>query len=365
MPLGVMTMNKKAYSIVIIVCFSILIFTFPLLAQDNAAVPDIAGLTLPEAAAALNKVGLAVGAETVERWTAESGREQNTINAQSIAPGTSAAPGTAVDITVLRTPNALLIYDDNDLTLVNQTGNALNLNNIRFEALDGSGTSFAASRWGDSLRVNQCVQVWSVGRNGPKGLDECSTIQNWLVTTNGGEHFWTGAGGTTQFAVIQNDVQRAVCMVGNPGRCEMFLTVGNVVASETTDYVYFAYLPDRLAIINTSTDKWMPIGSLVVRNNAVQPFGALVNVGDAELFGNPQIVGRIGRLAPGQCLLFTNSSSEAQTPPQPCDVIAKLDIGPSVIFWAANFPVESVTDEGERTCPAAVSDRLTLCIMPR
>ena len=357
-------MNKKAYSTSIIICLFVLMFALPLLAQDNATVPDVTGMNLPEAAAALNKIGLAA-AENVEPWTADSGREPNTVSAQSIAPGTSAAPGTAVDLTVLRTPNAILIYDDNDLTLVNQTGSALNLRNIRFETLNGSGASFAASRWSDSLRPDQCVQIWSVGRNGPKGLDECSNIQNWLVTTDGGEHFWTGAGGTTQFALIQNDVQRAVCTVGNPGRCEMYLPVGNVAAGETTDYVYFAYLSDRLAIINTAPDKWMPIGNLVVRNNAVQPLGAMVNVGDAELFGNPQIVGRIGRLAPGQCLLFTNSSNEAQTPPQPCDVIAKLDVGPSVIFWAADFPVESTTQEGERICPAAVPDRLTLCIMPR
>ncbi len=358
-------MNKKACSIIITIFIALLIFALPLFAQDNVAVPDITGLSLPEASAALNKVGLAVGTETIERWTAESGLEQNTITAQSIAPGTSTAPGTDVEITILRTPNALLIYDDNDLTLVNQTGNALNLRNIRFVALDGSEASFAANRWGDSLRPDQCAQVWSVGRNGSKGLDECSVIQNWLVTNDNGEHFWTGAGGTTQFAVMQNDIQRAVCTVGNPGRCEMFLGVGNLLASETADYVYFAYLVDRLAIINTSTDKWMPIGNLVVRNNAVQPFGAVVNVGDAGLFGNPETVGRIGRLAPGQCLLFTNSSDEAQTPPQPCDVIAKLDVGPSVIFWSADFPIESITEEGERSCPAAVPDRLTLCIMPR
>lgn len=358
-------MDKKTYFVILALCFSILIFAFPLFAQDSVAVPDVTGMSLPAAAAALNKVGLAVGTETVEIWTAESGREPNTVADQSIAPGMNAIPGTAVEITTLRAPNALLIYDDNDLTLVNQTGNALNLRNVRFEALDGAGASFAANRWGDSLHAGQCVQMWTVGRNGPKALDECSTIQNWLVTNDNHEHFWTGAGGTTQFAVIQNDIQRAVCKVGNPGRCEMFLAGGNIVAGETTDYVYFAYLVDRLAIINTATDKWMPIGNLVVRNNAVQPFGAVVNLGDADLFGNPQIVGRIGRLAPGQCLLFTNSSDVAQMPPQPCDVIAKLDIGPNVIFWAADFPVESTSQEGERTCPAAVPDRLTLCIMPR
>lgn len=358
-------MNKKLYSITIVVSLLVLISVLPLAAQDSVTVPNVIGLSVPEAAAALNKAGLALGAETAEQWRVESARAQNTISAQSAEPGTSLAPGTAVDVTILRAPNVFLIYDDNDLTLVNQTGADLNLRNIRFETLNGSSASFAANRWSNSLRAGQCTQIWSVGRNGPKGLDECSLIQNWLVTNNNGEHFWTGAGGTTQFAVIQNDIQRGVCTVGNPGRCEMFLQVGNILPSETTEYVYFAYLADRLAIINTSTDKWMPIGNLVVRNNAVQPFGAVVNVGSAELFGNPPTVGRIGRLAPGQCLLFTNSSPEAQTPPQPCDVIAKLDVGPSVIFWAADFPIESATNDGARSCPAAVPGRLTLCIMPR
>lgn len=357
-------MNKKACFLIITFFLSSLLYALPLHAQSSVIVPDITGLSLPEAAAALNKVGLAVGRETPERWTAESGREPNTIIAQSIAPETSASPGTAVEITVLRTPNALLIYDDNDLTLVNQSGVTLDLRTITLSAVDGSSATFSASRWANSLRADQCMQIWSVGRNGPKGLDECGTIQNWLVTTQGSEHFWTGAGGRTRFTIIQNGIERGVCPVANPGRCEIYLATGSA-AVEVVDYVYFAYMTDRLAIINTSTDKWMPLRNLIVRNNYVRPFGAVINVSDPSLFGNPQTVANIQRLAPGQCLLFTNSSSEAQTPPQPCDVIAKLDVGPSVIFWAADFPVESTTDDGERTCPAAAPDRLTLCIMPR
>jgi hypothetical protein len=360
----VINVKKKASNLIITIFILALIFVLPLTAQDNVTVPDITGLSIPEAAAALNKVGLALGAETAEQWTAESGREQNTISAQSAASGTGVAPGTTVDVTILRTPNALLIYDDNDLTLVNRSGNALDLGGITFNTLDGAGATFAANRWAGSLRADQCMQIWSVGRNGPKGLDECSAIQNWLVTTRGGEHFWTGTGGTTRFAVIQNGIERGICPVVNPGRCEIYLATGSA-ASDLTEFVYFAYMTDRLAIINTSEDKWMPLQNLIVRNNYVQPFGAVVNVSDPTLFGNPQTVANTRRLAPGQCLLFTNSSAEAQTPPQPCDVIAKLDIGPSVIFWGAAFPVESTTNSAERSCPAAMPDRLTLCIMPR
>lgn len=344
-------------------CIAALLVSGTATAQDMVTVPDLTGLNVPQAAAALNKIGLALGAQTSERWTAESGLEQNRISAQSLAPGSAAAPGTAVDVTVLRTPNTLLIYDDNDLTLVNQTGAELNLENLSFAAVDGNNAAFRASRWSRALRTNQCMQVWAVGRNGPKGLDECPVIQNWLVTTNGSEHFWTGSGGTTQFSVIQNGVEVATCPVANPGRCAFYLAGG--VSDGVTEYVYFAYTSDRLAIINTSKDRWMPIARLVVRNNFVQPSGAPVNVGDPALFGNPEIVANIRRLAPGQCLLFTNSTPEAQTPPQPCDVVARLDIGTNLIFWGAEFPVESITDDAERSCPAATADRLTLCILPR
>ncbi len=338
--------------------------SFTLLAQESVIVPDLTGLSVPEATAALNRVGLALGAQTGELWSAESGLEQNRIQAQTVAPGTSVAAGSAVDVTVLRTPNVVLIYDDNDLTLVNQSGTQLPLQGLTFIAQDGNGASFNAARWSGAVRADQCTQIWSIGRNGPKGIDECRLIQNWLVTTNGSEHFWTGAGGTTQFTVIQNGIEMASCAVANPGRCEFYVSVGGA-GDGVTEYVYFAYTPEVLAIINTSQDRWMPIESLVIRNNYVTPLGAPVPVGDPSLFGNPQTVANIRRLAPNQCLLFTNSTPDAQNPPQPCDVVARLDVGTNLIFWGADFPVESITDDQERSCPAATPGKLTLCILPR
>jgi hypothetical protein len=348
--------------IVAIICICFLLTVVNTAAQDNAVVPDLTGLSVPEAAAALNRVGLALGVQTGELWTAESGLEQNRIRAQSAEPGTSLTPGSPVDVTVLRTPNVILIYDDNDLTLVNQTGGELNLGNIMF--ITGNGASFSATRWSGSLRSNQCTQIWSIGRNGPKGMDECSLIQNWLVTTNTAEHFWTGAGGAAQFTALVNGAEAATCPVANPGRCEFFVSTGEV-GDGVTEYVYFAYTPDRLAIINPSENHWMPIGELIVRNNAPTQQGAPVSVGDPSLFGNPQTVANIRSLAPGQCLFFTNGSPDAQTPPQPCDVIAQLDLVPNVIFWSAAFPVESITDDKERSCPAATPGKLTLCVIPR
>lgn len=333
-------------------------------AQENVTVPDLTGLSVPAAAAALNNAGLALGAENNEGWTAESGLEQNRIQSQSVAAGTSVAPGTAVDITVLRSPNVILLYDDNDLTVVNNTGGELNLTGLVFNALDGSPASLAGTRWSDRLRANQCVQVWSIGRNGPKGLDECPLIQNWLVTTNAGEHFWTGGGGTTRFNVTQNGVERAQCAIANPGRCEFYLSA--VSAADSTSYVYFAYTNDRLAIINRSTDQWMALSGFTVFNNFAATAGAPVPVGDPSLYGQRNInpVARVGQLAPGQCVLFTSGVLEAPEPPQGCAVIANLAVDPTLIFWGAAFDMDS-SDGQRRSCPAAVVDKLTICVMPR
>ena len=333
-------------------------------AQGTVTVPDLTGLNVPQAAAALNRAGLKMGTEENVAWTAESGQERNRVGGQSVAPGTSVEQGAVIDITVLRAPNAALIYDDNDLTLVNLGGGNININNLSFNAVDGSGASFAASRWANNLRGNQCLQIWSVGRNGPKGLDECPLIQRWIVTTNTNEHFWTGSGGTTAFNVMQGGVERAVCPIANPGRCEFFLP-GGARTGAVTPYVYFAYTPDRLAIINNSEDRWMAIGNLVVRNEFAQPRGAAVNVGQPATFGSPDTLGEINRLAPGQCLLFTNSSPTAEQAPEECDIVARLDIAPSLIFWGANFPVESISDDTARSCPAATEGHLTLCVLPR
>jgi hypothetical protein len=333
-------------------------------AQEMVTMPDVTGMSVPVAAAELNRAGFRIGQEIGEPWTADSGQEQNTIGGQSIAAGTQVESGSAVDLTVLRSPNMLLIYDDNDLTLVNQTGTQIDLTGINFRALDGNQAGFSASRWGGNLRESRCAQIWSVNRNGSKGLDECEFIEHWITTTNGGEHFWTGAGGATQFVVTHNGIERALCPIGGLQRCEFYMPAGGNSA-DVTQHVYFAYTQDRLAVINNTDDKWMPLDGLVVLNNFVPPLGATVNITNPSLFGdNINPVANIKQLAPGQCIFFTTSVDNAE-PPQPCDIVAQLQIGASVIFWGADFPVESATDDQPHVCPVAEADRLTLCIMPR
>ena len=351
---------------IIVTSAIMLFFTQAALGQNSAIVPDVTGMTVPVAAAALNRAGIAVGREVGEPWTAATGLPQNSIASQSVAPGTVMEAGTAINLTVLRSPNTMLLYDDNDLTLVNRTGADIDLTGIIFQALGGNQATFAASRWGASLREGRCAQIWSVNRNGPKGLDECQFIEHWLATTNSAEHFWTGAGGTTQFSLIQNGLERAECPVANPGRCEFYLSGGGTGTEDVTGYVYIVYTQDRLAIINNTDDRWMPLADFEMLNNYVEPRGAAINPSDPSLYGaNLNPAANLQRLAPGQCIFFTNSSPDAQTPPQPCDIVAQLNVGPSVIFWGADFPVESGTDDLDHSCPAATPAGMTLCVMPR
>jgi hypothetical protein len=109
----------------------------------------------------------------------------------------------------------------------------------------------------------------------------------------------------------------------------------------------------------------MPTGALQLYNynpNIAVP-GASLRYGDPAVYGNPDLVGEVSRLAPGQCLVMsTDTSAQA---PEECSVIARLDTAASVAFWLADFEIEGANSSQRYTCPAAVEGRLTVCIMPQ
>lgn len=328
---------------------------------ETVVVPDLTGLTEPVATAVLNRSGLALGRVGVELWNASSPAAINTIGSQSVAAGTEVEAGTAVDVTILRQPNALVIFDDNDLTLVNNTGVDISLEGIRFTSLDGNTpATFLASEWGDTLRANQCMQMWSVQRRTPKGVPECNLIQRNRSILDRSMHFWTGSNGATQFSVSQNADQRAVCNIA-AGRCEFYLEGGDNVGN--VRFVYFAYTTDALIVMNRSEDLWLRMGRLTVTNKHASPQGIPFELGQASNYGNPEIVGRFNRLAPQQCILFTTAPNAEL--PEECDVIFTATVSPDTNFWGAAFDVDSMTDELPHSCPAATPNRLTICIMPR
>ncbi len=355
-------MIKKLRTLVLI--FVVLGISLPPVASaqgENVTVPDLTGLSVPTAAALLNHNGLNIGTEKVVPWTEASGLPQNKISGQSVAAGQQAAKTTAIDVTVPRITNILLLYDYNMLTLVNKTGLNLGLTDLTLN-------SFAASTWKlDKLADGQCAQIWAVSRQGPAKVPECANIQVWYSTNNQAMHFWRSAQGSTQFTFTKGGVQAGVCGSAAPDaqamRCDIYLAES--AQDDLTDYLYFAYTADQLIIRNNSKDEWTPLSDVKLINNLPDVKGQTFAPGEANNYRIRAAVGRADKLAPNQCLWFTNANSALTAPPQPCDVIAQLNIDPSRIFWASDFGVDGVLDDKPHICPKATPGKLTICVMPR
>ena len=356
------------------VSFLILLSASLVTAQDAiVTVPDVTGMNVPQAAAELNRSGLNVGTQTPADNAGNA--TPNTVVTQATAPGTSVTRGTAIDLSVVLPPNARLIYDDNDITLVNITPQEMTIPNLIFSSVDGTPANYPATTfWPGAARGGYCFQLWSISRNEPKSLDECQGIDAWRTTNNSQYHFWTQANGVNQFAVQEGGIQRAVCPAAppnsqdSPTSCEFYLAGGGR-GDDTTAFVYFAYTENAIAFINTSQDRWMPtnVNTLYNYNPAISVPGVSLTFGDPNLLREEhrQSLGNITQLAPGQCIMFTLSGSSVSEPPESCSMVAQRELAPEVAFWIANFEVESVVDGVRRICPAPTPGKLTRCIVRR
>jgi len=341
-------------------------------AQETVTMPDLTGLSVPEAAAQLNSLGLASGTETAVDISDANGVEVGFITTQSVAANTDVEIGSVIDIGVVRTANAILIYDDNDLTVVNTTNNVADVTGLRFVAIEGDNpASFAATRWASNVREHRCLQVWSIPRNNAKSLDECENIQHWLTTNTTGEHFWTATNGVTTFSVVEDGIERAQCPAADEGtqdaplRCEFYLA-GASSADDIAPYIYFAYTTEAIIAYNPTPNRWMPTDRTTITNlnpNLTNP-GVTLVMGDPELFQNPEIVADITQLAPEQCIMLT-AGVDNPTMPQECNVIAQRTLDANIAFWLADFEIDSATDTQVHTCPAAVAGQPTICIVPQ
>ena len=353
-------MKLMQRTLILLVGFLLAQSTF---AQDDmATVPDLIGLNVPQAAAALNREGLALGVQSDVEWSEASGLPENTVSDQSVVPGVEAAPGTVVDITVLRAANVILIYDDNDLSFINHSGMTINLNTVVFRA--DNGPAFNANQWRGNLEHGECGQIWSISRNEAKNLPECRSMY-WRTTNNTNQHFWTQVNGVNNFTVEVGGVIQATCDAApansqdSPTSCQFFIAGGTV--TDLTEYIYFAYSTEAFTIINQSDDRWMP----TVDTNVYNPVGAPFQLGNPAFFAESSPVADLTNLAPAQCLLFTVGAAEEATLPVDCDVIAQSGSHGSDAFWLVDFEIRSGTDLQRHNCPAATEGKVTLCIMPR
>lgn len=356
-----------------IIVFIVVAFFLPYSAQaqnPTITVPDLTGLFPAQAAAELDRLGLVLGIEVYANWSPSLGIAPNSIQAQTPAIGVSAEAGYPVSVIVARTPNARLIYDGNDLTLVNQSSAPLDLSTLSFR-IPGEPVvaSFDANRWANVLNGGSCMQVWSVPRGTAKSLPECESIQRWQTSTNPATHFWTPRAELANFEVVDNGTVVGTCPIAvnetDIVNCELFVRPSAAII-DATRFVYFVYTSDRLAIINQSSEQWMPLTDLVVYNsNPNLPVVELpLVVTELPNFGAVMNSGDINNLAVHQCVLFMAGGIDP-TPPEPCDIIGQLVMDPAITFWSVDFQVWSPSRHVRTDCPAAVADRLSLCIVPR
>jgi hypothetical protein len=357
----------------LLVLFVVLIvLVFPVAAQDDVPVPDVTGMSVPQAAAIFNLVGLNLGTESPV--DPQPGQSTNTIAAQSVAAGSTAPRGAAVDVSVILPPNMRLIYDDNDITIINLTDGDMNLGGVGFRSTGDGAASFAPSQVAGVIDADDCIQVWSVIRNEPKGIEGCRSLL-WRSTRNTAVHFWTQVNNVQSFSVTDNGVERALCPAAPPNSqnspitCEAYISGGGSAASgDVAPFIYLAYTADAIAFINPTQNQWMLTNQTTLVNNNPN----LPTPGTTLVFGDPNLlseefrvgVGDVTRLAPQQCIMFTATDTSVGESPESCFVIAQRPLDDNTAFWRAEFVVRSGSDGEERTCPAATSTNVALCIVP-
>jgi len=363
-------MSKRTYMIFSLL-LTLLLTSIPVFGQaTTVTVPDLTGLTLPKAGALLNRNGLALGAQSFARWTDAAGQPEGTISGQSVDAGQSADAGTAIGVTVLRSNNMSVMYDDNDFTLINGAGEDVDIGGLVFNAVETTTpASFNATRWENVLSAKNCAQLWSIRRGTPKDTPGCDHIERWLTTNNPAEHFWTQLNGVSSFNLTLDGTEVVTCPAAAPGTEEMICPFFLAVASNIGDvvpYVYMAYTSDRLVIFNQSEDSWMSLdGVRLISHNAINQPQTTLNLDDPSIYGNPQTVANLSFLAPGQCSFFSAGVQPSTNPPQKCDVIVSVHVQTDLFFWSSDFQVVTAYGSIQHTCPAAVPGRLTICVMPR
>lgn len=339
--------------------------------QQTVSVPDVSGQTIPQAAATLNASGLNVGAQIPV--DAPNGAPPNTVVGQSQPAGAVVPYGTAIDLNVVQPANARLIYDGNDITLVNLTDGQMTIDSLNFVTVEGSAASFSAAQVAAALDGDDCLQLWAVARNSPKDVAGCGSLL-WRSSNNPALHFWTQASGAVRFSVQEAGIERATCAAApansedSPLTCEFYLAGGSA-ANDSAPFIYMAYTPRAIVFLNPTSDQWLSTTqtTLYNYNPGLSAPGAPLIPGDSNVLREEfrRNLGQIGRLAPGQCIAYTVAGAEDATLPEECRIVALRSFTPDIAFWLADFEVESATDGERRTCPAALEGRLTRCIVPR
>ncbi|MEL6405786.1 MAG: PASTA domain-containing protein [Chloroflexota bacterium] len=335
------------------------------IAQDDDAidVPSLAGMTAPQAQAALNEAGLLL--HPVIETTDTGAEEDFRVVDQSPQAGTSLSPADEVRVTIQNAnpANITLVWDIPMRAGLEDFETLLfSIRNLEAESLGAYGLQFATDERADALaldfpgnfRATQCWQIWASNSPGFFRPPECDVIQHEveleLDDENLSDAFWLVENST--FVVREYGVYRGVCATSESS-CDVWLSP-QPIPHDMTAYVYMVYDNQQFVIYNNHPEQWMDLTQLQLAT-ATLPFSDLRNWDSTTL-------PTVDRLAPNQCVQFTVNSGAS--PLEDCTVIAMQTTRENDIFWREAFSfVDQLGGETEWTCPAA--NGRTLCLAQR
>lgn len=328
----------------------------------SVPIPDVQGMTIPQAEAALNAAGLRIG-EWVSVDEEDSSGTPDRVVGQSAPSFWRLPQGSSVDLSVLRKNNVLLRYDvpppsetvGNTLTerwfnLQNLTNESLYFGDLRFVSVQDESIFLDASNWGwqlEELTAGYCLQILPIRFDFTIVPDGCEAVPEfgWYSDTNLASHFWSNG---TSFHVYQGSIRRATCQIA-ADECAFWIEEAEVTR-ELTSYFYFIYDQNTFTVFNRSADRWMPINEVSINGST--------NLGRESYERLPFLTNDdLQNLAPQQCIQLTSHSEKPESAPG-CVQVIGWQTGANA-FWNESFRVSGVE------CPAALAEGSSICIVPR
>src|SRR5258708_3272602 len=261
---------KQFIPVLIATCIILLPFASSNLSTANAqqgeiAVPDLTGMTLPQAAKLVGEAGLLYQGENTKAWTAGAKVKGNQISDQQPAPGQKAAAGTPGSVTGLRAYNTSLIYDGSSITLKKTSTADLDLSSVTFTSGQGKDLSqFSAFEWGVfTLKPGECDRILAGFKATPAAVD-CQKVVRQNVYTEKTKQFWL----TNMFTVMRMGESVITCDA-TAGHCDFYLPQAD--DTERTTYLNFNYRTNHLVVRNDS-DRWMILSNIYVAGRDLKRF---------------------------------------------------------------------------------------------
>ncbi len=319
--------------------------------QDTVRVPDLIGLSAPQAARGTADARLLFAGETSAAWSTGAAVQPNLVASQQPAPGEMVQAGSPVKVTVLRVFNVALSYDADNLFLINVSAQPLDLTGVSFESGDGASLrQFRTPNLGIRLASKNCIRL-SAGR--PKTNSkpaDCTSVgwSNAIVLQK--QLFWTGE----NFRILRNGDGIATCSI-SAGRCDLMLPQSD--DPERSPYLSFAYRTTYLTIRNSS-ERWMGLAGV----EAIGWSGKRFRFDDFQHMAPGDVPWADKRLGPGQCIVYSQLDPGA-LPPYDCQVVGYVKIPAGMPFWSTGFTVISPTGRRSPTCAAPSRSLLSLCLV--